>query len=228
MKILMVLTSHDRLCDTARRSSRRRAPISHWLLPKADSRRSTRGRDSERANAGNHSFPDKAARAALANTKVLSTIKGGDYDAVFYPGGHGPFWDIANDANSIALIETMFAAGQPLALVCHGPAALRYTRKSDGSPVVAGKSVTGFSNSEEAAVGLIDVVPFLVEDMLRNNGGNYSKKANWHSHAVTDGGLVTGQNPVSSEATAKALLERLHAHGKSGETARSTGGARTA
>src|ERR1019366_9552315 len=152
----------------------------------------------------------------------------GDYDAVFYPGGHGPLWDLANVANSIALIETMLAAGQPVALVCHGPAALRYAKGSDGKPLVAGKSVTGFSNSQETAVGLTRVGPFLVQDMLKSNGGNYSKKANFQPYAITDGNLISGQNPASSEAGARALLDRLKADGKSGRTDRKGPSARSA
>jgi putative intracellular protease/amidase len=128
---------------------------------------------------------------------------------VFYPGGHGPLWDLAEDAASIALIERAIAAGKPVAAVCHAPAVLRHVKGSDGQPLVAGKAVTGFSNSEEEAVGLTQVVPFLVEDMLKAQGGHYSKTADWQVHVITDGLLITGQNPASSEATAHALLNVL-------------------
>ena len=131
------------------------------------------------------------------------------YDAVFYPGGHGPLWDLAEDATSIALIETTLAAGKPVAAVCHAPAVLRHPKSPDGQSVVHGKNVTGFTNTEEEAVGLTKIVPFLVEDMLVKNGGNYTKAPDWQPHVVTDGMLITGQNPASSELAAHALLTML-------------------
>ena len=152
---------------------------------------------------------DPEAKAALANTVQLSDLSPDEYDAVFYPGGHGPLWDLSDDRDSIALIERIYAAGKPVAAVCHGPAAFRRAQAPDGTPLVRGKSVTGFSNTEEAAVGLTDVVPFSVEDMLKQNGGEYSKAENWQPYAVTAGNLVTGQNPASSEATARALVGLL-------------------
>ena len=152
---------------------------------------------------------DPEAKAALANTVKLSDVSADEYDAVFYPGGHGPLWDLSDDRDSIALIERIYAAGKPVAAVCHGPAAFRRAQAPDGTPLVRGKSVTGFSNTEEAAVGLTDVVPFSVEDMLKQNGGEYSKAENWQPYAVTAGNLVTGQNPASSEATARALVGLL-------------------
>ena len=152
---------------------------------------------------------DPEAKAALANTVKLSDVSADEYDAVFYPGGHGPLWDLSDDRNSIALIERIYATGKPVAAVCHGPAAFRRAQAPDGTPLVRGKSVTGFSNTEEAAVGLTDVVPFSVEDMLKQNGGEYSKAENWQPYAVTAGNLVTGQNPASSEATARALVGLL-------------------
>jgi putative intracellular protease/amidase len=136
-------------------------------------------------------------------------VSAGDFDAVFYPGGHGPLWDLAEDKASIALIESMLAADKPVALVCHAPGALRHPKGPDGKPVVNGRQVTGFANSEEKAAGLTDVVPFLLEDMLQNNGARYSKAADWHPHVVTDGRLITGQNPASSGAAAEALLKAL-------------------
>jgi putative intracellular protease/amidase len=131
------------------------------------------------------------------------------FDAIFYPGGHGPLWDLSEDASSITLIELAIAAGKPVAAVCHAPGVLRHAKAPDGKPLVAGKAVTGFSNSEEQAVGLTDVVPFLVEDMLVANGGRYSKADDWQPHVAVDGLLITGQNPASSEPVAHALLQSL-------------------
>ena len=150
-----------------------------------------------------------AANAQLARTLPLSGIAVRDFDAVFYPGGHGPLWDLAEDPGSIALIEAMLAAGKPVAAVCHAPGVLRDVKSTDGQPMVHGKSVTGFSNTEEAAVGLSAIVPFRVEDMLINAGGQYSKAPDWQVHVVTDGLLVTGQNPASSGPAAQALLSLL-------------------
>ena len=152
---------------------------------------------------------DSDAQTALANTLKLSDISSDDYDAVFYPGGHGPLWDLAEDRHSIALIETMYAAGKPVAAVCHAPAVLRNARAPDGSSLIRGKSVTGFSNTEEDAVQLSTVVPFMLEDELQAKGANYSRADDWQPHAVTDGKLITGQNPASSELVAKAVLEKL-------------------
>lgn len=139
----------------------------------------------------------------------LSDVDAAQFDAVFYPGGHGPLWDLAQDARSIALIESTLAAGKPLAAVCHAPGVLRDAKAPDGTPLVRGKNVTGFANSEEAAAGLTQVVPFLVEDMLMAHGGLYTKQADWKPHVVTDGLLITGQNPASSEPAARALLQAL-------------------
>jgi putative intracellular protease/amidase len=156
---------------------------------------------------------DPAATAQLATTVRLDSVNQGDFDAVFYPGGHGPLWDLANDRHSIALIESFIAANKPVALVCHAPGVLRDVKAADGSPLVAGRKVTGFTNSEEAGVGLTDVVPFLVEDMLRAAGGQYSKGPDWGSYVVSDGLLITGQNPASSAETAAALVKHLSASG---------------
>lgn len=150
---------------------------------------------------------DAEALAAAANTVNLDSVDADDYDILFYPGGHGPLWDLAEDARSIALIETFDRAGKPVSLVCHAPAALRHTRTVSGEPLVKGKQVTGFSNSEEAAVQLTEVVPFLLEDMLAHNGGLYSKADDWAAHIAIDGNLVTGQNPASSNAAAQAALD---------------------
>ena len=152
---------------------------------------------------------DMDAQEALANTVKLKDIFPACYDALFYPGGQGQLWDLAEDKNSIALIETMFAQGKPVAAVCHAPGVFRHAKAPDGSPLVQGKSVTGFSNSQETVVGLSDVEPFLVEDELRKSGGNYSKHPHWQSYFVCDGNLITGQNPASSVEVAKAVLAQL-------------------
>ena len=224
MKILMVLTSHDQLGDTGH-------PTGFWLeefaspyyvlkdagaeltlaspkggQPPVDPK--SQAEDAQTA-ATRRFEADDEARAALAATVPLSTIDIGDFDAVFYPGGHGPLWDLAEDSDSIALIESASAAGKPVAAVCHAPAVLRHVKDSTGAPLVRGKRVTGFSNTEEAAVGLTDVVPFLLEEMLRGNGGDYRRSEDWNSHVERDGLLITGQNPASSDATAEALLAVL-------------------
>jgi putative intracellular protease/amidase len=136
-------------------------------------------------------------------------MKEEEFDAIFYPGGHGPLWDLSEDKNSIRLIESFYGNNKPVAFVCHAPGVLRYTKNTLGEPLVKGKKVTGFTNEEEAAVGLTKVVPFLVEDMLKENGGEYSKVANWQPYAIQDGLLITGQNPTSSELVADKLLQLL-------------------
>ena len=224
MKILMVLTSHDQLGDTGKKTG-------FWLeefagpyyvfkdagaqivlaSPKGGQPPLDPKSDEPEAQTANTARfrKDAEATAALAATYTLAEVAGGDYDAVFYPGGHGPLWDLAEDRDSIRLIEATLAAGKPLGAVCHAPGVLRHARAADGTPLVKGRSVTGFTNTEEAAVGLTKVVPFLVEDMLKANGGTYSKKGDWQSYAITDGKLVTGQNPASSEAAAAAVLALL-------------------
>jgi putative intracellular protease/amidase len=152
---------------------------------------------------------DPAAKTALANTVKLSSIRAADYDAVFYPGGLGPVFDLTDDANSIALIEATFNAGKPLAAVCHGSAALRNAHTPDGAPLVTGRAVAGFSNSEENAAHGEALVPFLVEDELRRLGGHYTSVADWNAHVVVAGNLITGQNPASSEGAARKVLEAL-------------------
>jgi len=225
MKIVMVLTSYDKLGDTGKKTGlwleEFAAPYYLFkdvgaeitlaspkggqppLDPKSDD-------PASQTLAIQRFKNDKEAQQVLANTVKLSNIKAEDYAAVFYPGGHGPLWDLSEDRDSIALIEALYAAGKPVAAVCHGPAVFRHTKMPDGLPLVQGKSVTGFANTEEAAIGLTGIVPFLVEDLLKNNGGNYSKAEDWQSYVVTDGNLITGQNPASSEAAARALLEKLH------------------
>ena len=152
---------------------------------------------------------DKETRQRLAKTIKLASVDQADYDAVFYPGGHGPLWDLAEDADSIALIESMIKNGKPVSAVCHAPAIFKNTKNEDGSPLVKGKKVTGFSNTEEEAVQLSNIVPFLVEDMLNANGGIFSKGDDWTPYALEDGLLITGQNPASSELVAEMLLKKL-------------------
>ena len=223
-KILMVLTSHDKLGDTGKKTGfwleEFAAPYYVFkdagaavtlaspqggqppLDPKSD--------DPQAQTEATHRFKaDPAAQAALASTLRLAEDSAADFDAVFYPGGHGPLWDLAEDPASIALIETMLAADKPVAAVCHAPGVLRHANDGNGNSVLRNRSVTGFANSEEAAVGLTTIVPFLVEDMLQENGGHYSKLADWQPYVVTDGALITGQNPASSAPAANALLEKL-------------------
>lgn len=152
---------------------------------------------------------DREAKAQLAETVRLDSVNHKDFDTVFYPGGHGPMWDLAEDGNSIRLLEAFIAAGKTIALVCHAPGVLHRVKNPDGTPFVNGRRVTGFTNSEEAAVGLTEVVPFLVEDELLDLGAVFSKVKDWGVHTVVDGRLITGQNPASSGETAKALLAAL-------------------
>lgn len=152
---------------------------------------------------------DPAAQQALATTVKLDTIDQAAFDTVFYPGGHGPLWDLAESATSIQLIESFERSGKPIGFVCHAPGALRHVKAANGEPLVKGKQVTGFTNSEEAAVELTDVVPFLIEDVFIAQGAKYQKGADWMPFVVEDGNLVTGQNPASSEDVAKRLLSKL-------------------
>lgn len=152
---------------------------------------------------------DKSLQKILSETHLLSTISSDDYDAIFYPGGHGPLWDLTNDANSINLIEHFWNSKKPIGAVCHAPSVLLNVKDNAGNYLVKGKKITGFTNSEEAAVGLTEVVPFLLENELKNKGGIYSKKEDWASYIVKDGMLITGQNPASSEAAAKELIKIL-------------------
>jgi putative intracellular protease/amidase len=224
MKILMVLTSHDQLGDTGKKTGfwleEFAAPYFAFkdagaqltlaspkggqppLDPKSDE-------PDAQTEATDRFNKDPAAKSALATTALLNSVRVEDYDAVFYPGGHGPLWDLAEDTFSIALIEAFIKAGKPVAAVCHAPGVLRHVKGADGQPLVKGKRVTGFTNSEEEGVKLKSVVPFLVEDMLKEKGGIYSKDVDWASYVLTDGLLITGQNPASSEAAAEALLTKL-------------------
>ena len=224
MNILMVLTSHDQLGDTGKKTGfwLEEFAAPYYVLkdaghaitlaspkggqppldPKSDA-------PDAQTDATRRFKADPAAQAELAATKVLGEIEADDFEGIFYPGGHGPMWDLAEDADSIALIETTIAAGKPVALVCHAPAALKNTKSEDGAPLVKGKRVTGFTNGEEEGVGLTKVVPFLLEDVLKEQGGDYSKGADFAPHVVSDGLLITGQNPASSGPAAEALLEAL-------------------
>lgn len=221
MKILMVLTSHDQLGDTGKRTG-------FWLeefaapyyvfkdagaeitlaspkggQPPLDPASDTKDAQTE---ATDRFKQDDAAQKALANTAVLSDEEAEGFDAIFYPGGHGPLWDLAEDAQSTALIEAFAANDRPIGAVCHAPAVFKHPKAANGKPLVSGKTVTGFTNSEEEGVGLTQIVPFLVEDMLKANGAQYHKGADWDSFVVVDGRLVTGQNPASSAGAARALL----------------------
>ena len=224
MRILMVLTSHSELGNTGKKTGfcleEFAAPYYVFrdagakvtlasprggqppLDPKSDDA-GAQTKDTERFK------HDAAAQFALATTLKLSEVAAADFDAVFYPGGHGPLWDLEKDEDSIALIEAAHAAGKPVALVCHAPGVLRKAKAVHGEPLVKGKRVTGFSDSEEAAVQLTNVVPFLVEDELKRLGGLYAKGADWGSFVQVDGNLITGQNPASSAAAAEEELKLL-------------------
>ena len=224
MKILMVLTSHEQLGNTGKKTG-------FWLeefaapyyvfkdagadivlaspkggQPPLDPKSDEADAQTDATRRFKH---DPAAQAALAHTAKLVDVSSAGMDALFYPGGHGPLWDLAEDADSIKLIEAMAAADKTVAAVCHAPGVLRHAKAAGGAPLVKGRRVTGFTNTEEEAVQLTKIVPFLVEDMLREHGGIYSKGADWQSYVVTDGRLITGQNPASSAEAARAVLAQL-------------------
>ena len=224
MKILMVLTSHDQLGATGRKTG-------FWLEELAAPYYAFRDAGAEVVLASpkggqppldpasnepdfqtdlTHRFEaDAAANAQLAATLRLDSVTQSDFDAVFYPGGHGPLWDLAENKASIALIQAFFAAGKPVALVCHAPGVLRHVTTPGGKPLVEGRKVTGVTNTDEEAVGLTEVVPFLVEDELKAKGGLYSKGPDMAPYVVSDGFLMTGQNPKSSGLAAKFLIDQL-------------------
>jgi putative intracellular protease/amidase len=225
MKILLVLTSHDQLGNTGRKTGFwleelaapyyvfKDAGVDITLASPKGGQAPLDPKSNEPANQTDQTRrfeADASAKAALATTAKLTDVAHAEFDAVFYPGGHGPMWDLAEDPVSISLIERTIAAGKPVALVCHAPGVLRHVKGADGAPLVKGKSVTGFSNSEEEAVGLTHVVPFLVEDELKAKGGNYSSVADWQPYVLEAGLLITGQNPASSAPGAKALLAKLN------------------
>jgi putative intracellular protease/amidase len=224
MKILMVLTSHDQLGDTGKKTGfwLEEFAAPYYVLKDAGAEitlASPKGgqppldpksdEPDAQTEATERFKADQTAQQLLASTTPLSQVDPDDFDAVFYPGGHGPLWDLAEDKDSIALIEAFAAKDRPIGAVCHAPGVLRHVKGKDGQPLVSGRKVTGFTNSEEEAVGLTQVVPFLVENMLQERGGHYEKGADWSVFVLTDGKLVTGQNPASSEEAAKALLKLL-------------------
>jgi len=224
MRILMVLTSHDQLGDTGLKTG-------FWLEEFAAPYYVFKDNDIEvtlaspkggkppldpKSDEPDFQTPatkrfrkDDGAQKQLAGTHLLSTINPSDFDAVFYPGGHGPLWDLAEDKISISLLETFSQQKKPMGLVCHAPGVLRHTKREDGTSLVTGKRVTGFSNSEEEAVQLTKVVPFSLEDMLKAKQGLYYKGDDWGSYIEVDGNLLTGQNPASSEAVANELIKIL-------------------
>jgi len=224
MKILMILTSHDQLGNTGKKTGFwleelaapyfifREAGVDITLAspkggqPPLDPKSNEPGFQTDDTRRFEQ---DAQAKKALANTVKLSEVDSADYDSVFFPGGHGPLWDLTNDRHALSLIEAMLAAKKPVALVCHAPGILKNVKAADGQPIVMGRSVTGFTNSEEAAVHLVDVVPYLVEDALKAQGANFLVSADWTVHAIQDGLLVTGQNPGSSRLAARALLDAL-------------------
>jgi len=223
MKILMVLTSHDRLGDTGEKTGfwLEEFAAPYYVFTDAGAQvtvASPKGGQppidpksddpSNQTPAQDRFKADKDAQAVLAKTHRLDAMSADDFDAIFYPGGHGPLWDLAEDPASIRLIENFVKADKPVGAVCHAPGVLRHV-KHGGEPLVKGRRVTGFSDSEEEAVKLTKVVPFLVEDELKRLGGRYEKAGDWQSFSIVDGRLVTGQNPASSEATAEALLGLL-------------------
>lgn len=224
MKILMVLTSHDRLGETGHKTGfwLEEFAAPYYVFKDAGAEvvlASPRGGQpplDPKSDAADAQTPatlrfnnDTVAIAELAQTRPLADVLDEDVDAVFYPGGHGPLWDLSEDADSIRLIETRFAAGKPVAAVCHGPAVLRHVQGTLSQPLVKGKRVTGFTNAEEAAVELTDIVPFLLEDELKAKGARFEAAPPFQPHVVADGKLITGQNPASSEPAARALLELL-------------------
>ena len=222
MKVLIVLTSHRKLGNTGNKTG-------FWLEEFASPYYALKDAGAEitlaspqggqppldpksdepdaKTEATQRFSKDVAAQAQLANTVELADVSADSFDAVFYPGGHGPLWDLYSDANSIALIQDFIAAEKYVAAVCHAPAVLLKAKDPNGRPLLKGKKVTGFSNSEEAAVELTDVVPYLLEDEVMKVGGIYQKVEDWHPLAVVDGLVITGQNPASSQMVAQALLQ---------------------
>ncbi|MEU8706320.1 type 1 glutamine amidotransferase domain-containing protein [Streptomyces sp. NPDC048565] len=224
MKILIVLTSHGELGTTGRKTGfwleELAAPYYRFKEAGAEVVLASPkgGRPPLDPKSNEPAFQtdetrrfeaDPEAMAALAHTVRLNSVSADDFDTVFYPGGHGPLWDLAEDPASVRLIETVLRTGKPLALVCHAPGVMRHATDPDGSPLVRGRKVTGFTNGEEADAGLTDIVPFLVEDELKQLGADYSKTGNWQPYVVIDGLLITGQSPASSGPAADALLTLL-------------------
>jgi putative intracellular protease/amidase len=224
MKILIVLTSHDQLGDTGKKTGfwLEELAAPYYLLndagaaitlaspkggqPPIDPKSNLPENQTELTK---RFRADATAQTELSDTRKLADISPDDFDAVFYPGGHGPMWDMPDNATSIALIEAFVKADKPVGAVCHAPVALVNVRGKDGGYLVKGRRVTGFTNAEEEAVGLTSVVPFLLEDRLKERGGAFSKAANWAPYVQVDGRLATGQNPASSGPAAEELLKLL-------------------
>ncbi|MEV1247757.1 type 1 glutamine amidotransferase domain-containing protein [Nonomuraea sp. NPDC050022] len=221
MKVLIVLTSHDQLGDTGRKTGfwleELAAPYYHfkdagWEITLASPKGGRAPLDPKsneeqfKTDQTRRFEADADAEAQLDQTVRLESVSADDFDTVFYPGGHGPLWDLAEDEASIRLIERIVDTGKPLSMVCHAPGALRHAKKPDGTPLVAGRRLTGFTDSEEEAMGLTKVVPFLVEDELIAKGADFSKAGDFESYVVTDGLLITGQNPASSGPAALELI----------------------
>ncbi len=224
MKVLFVLTSHSELGDTGKKTGfwveEFAAP--YYVMadegvdvtiaspkggqPPVDPKSEAPDAQTE---ATRRYYADAALKEKVSKTKKLADVNAADFDAVFYPGGHGPMWDLYDDKDSIALIQNFWTAGKPVAAVCHAPSALLNVKDEKGEPLVKGKKVTGFTNSEEEAVQLTKVVPYLLQDELKAKGGNYSCGSDWSAHVVEDGMLITGQNPASSGEAAKKLLALL-------------------
>ncbi|MRX27864.1 type 1 glutamine amidotransferase domain-containing protein [Kangiella sp. HZ709] len=224
MKVLMVLTSHDKLGNTGNKTGfwLEEFATPYYVFKDAGAALilaspqgghpplDPKSNDADSQTDATIRFgSDDNAQHQLATTHKLSEIDINDFDGIFYPGGHGPLWDLAEDKNSIALIEAAYEAEKVISAVCHAPAVFKNTKSASGEPLIKGKTVTGFSNTEEEAVQLTNIVPFLVEDMITENGAHYSKDEDWHPHCVVDGLLITGQNPASSEAVAQAVLKKL-------------------
>jgi putative intracellular protease/amidase len=237
MKVLIVLTSHDQLGNTGRKTGfwleELAAPYYAFedvgaeitLASPKGGRPPLDPKSNEpefRTDLTLRFERDATAEGRLDKTVRLDTLRQEDFDTVFYPGGHGPMWDIAEDSHSIKLIQSFLAAGKPIAIVCHSTGALRHVKTADGRPLVQGREVTGFTNGEEEAVGLTRVVPFLVENEMLKLGAIFSKKADWAVHVVTDGLLITGQNPSSSGPAARTLIAALKQKSGSSTVARAS------
>ena len=224
MKIVMVLTSHDRLGNTGRKTGfwleELAAPYFVFRDAGADITLASpkggqppldpKSNEPDFQTDDTRRFEqDASATQALASTVKLTNIDQANYDSVFFPGGHGPLWDLTNDRSALSLIENMLGSEKPVALVCHAPGILTNVKAPNGEPIAKGRAVTGFTDSEEAAMHLVDVVPYLLEDVLREQGARFSATADWGVHVVQDGLLITGQNPASSKLAARVLLDAL-------------------
>ncbi len=234
MKVLMVLTSHDQLGNTGRKTGFwleelaapyfvfKDAGVEITLASPKGGRPPLDPKSNEpnfRTDLTVRFEKDPAAQAQLDRTISLDSVRQEDFDTLFYPGGHGPMWDLAEDKNSIKLIESFIAAGKPIAIVCHSTGALHHVKTTDGKYLVQNREVTGFTNGEEEEMGLSKVVPFLVEDEMLRLGAVFSKKADWAVHVVSDGLLITGQNPASSGPAANTLMAAVKEKAKKAEPA---------